>query len=246
MKQIGFHTMTSSDETCCLADCTIWLVIPLNGEVKWVSGEDVRFIGEHQIGLVVAVGDCLCACRKQGQYLVIDMPEDYACAYFHNTVQGRDGRLWEIGHLLQPIKLLIIHEFFEGNEEEATLLLSYLLHKLTDRIEGASLKYIHGHFTEKIDVRALAEMEHYTPSYYCEWFKRHMEMTPLEYIHFLRVQRAKELLKDSRLSVVVIAGRLGYDYHASFTRMFKKYARLSPSAYRARLNGEQKQVQLTE
>ncbi len=60
-------------------------------------------------------------------------------------------------------------------------------------------------------------------------------MTPLEYIHYLRIHRAKELLQDSKLSMLSISYQLGYEYNASFTRMFKKYEQISPSEYRAAL-----------
>lgn len=168
--------------------------------------------------------------------LVIAIPEDYAAFYFKDALDRREGLSWQIDATWQSIKDLMLTETVNNNKEGVSLLLNYVLRKIADQPVSTSIRFINKHYTEKIDIKSLAAMEHYTPSYYCDWFKRKMSMTPLEYIHYLRIHRAKELLRDSKLSVLTISYQLGYEYNASFTKMFKKYERLSPSEYRAASN----------
>lgn len=168
--------------------------------------------------------------------LMIEIPEDFAAFYFKDARDKRVGITWAINAILQSVKELMLIEAGNNNSEGVGLLLNYLLQKMADQPTCTSIRFIHKHYTEKIEVKSLAAMEHYTPSYYCDWFKRKMNMTPLEYIHFLRIHRAKELLRESKLSVLTISYQLGYEYNASFTKMFKKYEQLSPTEYRAASN----------
>ena len=53
----------------------------------------------------------------------------------------------------------------------------------------------------------------------------------------LRMERAKELLRGSKLSVKEIAHELGYSRQHDLTRAFRKYSGTSPSEWKTRLNG---------
>lgn len=59
-------------------------------------------------------------------------------------------------------------------------------------------------------------------------------MPPLEYLQALRVERAKSLLENSRLSVDGIVAEVGYTDVSSFRRLFVRLAGLSPAQYRRR------------
>ncbi|HEY0721012.1 MAG TPA: helix-turn-helix domain-containing protein, partial [Gammaproteobacteria bacterium] len=59
-------------------------------------------------------------------------------------------------------------------------------------------------------------------------------MAPLAYMHALRVERAKELLEQTRHSVAQIAAAVGYDDETSFRRIFARHTGLSPAEYRKR------------
>lgn len=59
-------------------------------------------------------------------------------------------------------------------------------------------------------------------------------MPPLEYLQLLRVERAKSLLENSRMSVDGIVAEVGYTDVSSFRRLFVRLAGLSPAQYRRR------------
>jgi LacI family transcriptional regulator len=54
----------------------------------------------------------------------------------------------------------------------------------------------------------------------------------------VRFQRAKQLLRTSKLPVVQIAKVIGYQQHAYFSTAFRKFAGMSPTEYRAAERGE--------
>ncbi|WP_241654845.1 helix-turn-helix transcriptional regulator [Sporolactobacillus shoreae] len=235
MRNIFFTLTSLGQEENGLNETHVTLLIPIQGNVGVITADSRKMVTCSQMCLL-PVHHAYAVCSSgSNESLVIEMPEGFADLYIKDIMDEREGFVLEIDTLLQPVKDLLIHEVIQHNHEESELLLSYLLRKMAANPESPSLRFIRKHYAEKIDIKALAEMEHYTPSYYCGWFKRKTRMTPLEYIHFLRIHRAKELLRDSKLSVLTISYQLGYEYNASFTKMFKKYERLSPSEYRAAL-----------
>ena len=63
-------------------------------------------------------------------------------------------------------------------------------------------------------------------------FKNATDMTPQEYRLSFRMNKAKELLKDSSISVQNVAYSVGYNDPFSFSKFFKRETGLSPSEYR--------------
>lgn len=65
-------------------------------------------------------------------------------------------------------------------------------------------------------------------------FKRATGYRPIEYVHTLRVEEAKEMLELSSNAVDQIGREVGYEDPASFRRIFKRKVGLTPSIYRRR------------
>lgn len=65
-------------------------------------------------------------------------------------------------------------------------------------------------------------------------FRAAAGMPPLEYLQQLRVERAKSLLENSRMSLDGIVSEVGYTDVSSFRRLFLRLAGLSPAQYRRR------------
>jgi YesN/AraC family two-component response regulator len=236
LEVISFYFMSFSKKQhyCSSSHCKI--VIPIHGSMGIVTDSGEKKITSSQFCLLpVRFSYSLCS-SESNENLVVEVPERYIREHLKNQMDKQNELIWDANLIWQSIKDLLIHEVMQHNHDEAVLLLNYWFHKMMDEPASVSIRYIHKHYTEKIDVKSLAAMEHYTPSYYCDWFKRKMKMTPLEYIHYLRINRAKELLGDPKLSVLTISYQLGYEYNASFTKMFKKYERRSPSEYRATMH----------
>jgi transcriptional regulator GlxA family with amidase domain len=55
---------------------------------------------------------------------------------------------------------------------------------------------------------------------------------PIDYVQALRVEEAKQMLETDDMVLDDIAGAVGYDDSASFRRLFKRRAGLTPAAYR--------------
>ncbi len=59
-------------------------------------------------------------------------------------------------------------------------------------------------------------------------------MSPLDYVHTLRIEEAKQMLETGDLPVEAIALEVGYEDAAFFARLFRRKVMLTPAQYRKR------------
>jgi transcriptional regulator GlxA family with amidase domain len=64
-------------------------------------------------------------------------------------------------------------------------------------------------------------------------FKKAAGATALHYLQRVRIETAKELLRNSSLSIEQISYRVGYEDTSFFCRLFKRNERLTPGDYRS-------------
>ena len=67
----------------------------------------------------------------------------------------------------------------------------------------------------------------------CHIFKSDVGMPPIRYLRLLRMERAKDLLESSFLSVKEIAFQVGLNDESHFVRDFKSAYGFSPAHYRS-------------
>lgn len=98
------------------------------------------------------------------------------------------------------------------------------------------LDYIRDHYHEHdLSLDRLAEMFRLTPPYISRLFKDHTESNFIDYMIEIRIEAAKELLKDKSIKVNDVSEAVGYANTRSFLRTFKKFTGLTPTEYRERM-----------
>lgn len=101
---------------------------------------------------------------------------------------------------------------------------------------AAVVRYIREHYADKeLTTRSIAENTYLSQNYMCALFKKETGKTVNEFITEIRLERAKELLKDPRVKLYEIAFAIGFTDANYFSSMFKKATGLSPSQYRERM-----------
>lgn len=86
--------------------------------------------------------------------------------------------------------------------------------------------------SEPITTDIVADHLYMSRSHLSTIFKRSYGVGLNHYIHEIKIDRAKELLKDRSKSITQIAGYLGYSSSSHFNRVFKQITSLTPNEYR--------------
>jgi transcriptional regulator GlxA family with amidase domain len=89
-------------------------------------------------------------------------------------------------------------------------------------------------FAEQLDVPALAREAHASRAHFVRSFKKAFGETPHRYLLRRRVERAKELLRNTRLSVTEVSIAVGFRSLGSFSTAFHQLIGESPRAYARR------------
>lgn len=101
------------------------------------------------------------------------------------------------------------------------------------RIEK-SLQFLINNFKQDISIPDLASIENLSSSRYRYVFKELTGKSPKEYLTDVRMQRARDLLTTTNLSVSDIAELVGYKNMLYFCRIFKQYSGMTASEFRKR------------
>lgn len=101
-----------------------------------------------------------------------------------------------------------------------------------DRIIYA-LNYIKEHYMHAIDLQNLAMMTGYSFDRFRHAFKERTGLSPKNYIITMRLERALELLSNTRIKISAISAECGFSTPSQFSFMFHKFASMTPKEYRS-------------
>ncbi len=89
-------------------------------------------------------------------------------------------------------------------------------------------------YANRLGIDALSDEAHLSRYHFIRTFRRHLFETPHQYIIRKRVEKARELLALSELSITEICFEVGFESLGSFSALFHRVVGWSPSIYRAR------------
>ncbi|MGD9807885.1 MAG: AraC family transcriptional regulator [Deferribacterales bacterium] len=121
----------------------------------------------------------------------------------------------------------IIYRALRGSQAQSLYALAAHDGKFA-RISKA-LMMIHRDCSIKDDVTHLAESANMSLSTFHRAFKEITSESPGQYIKKVRMNKAKELIKNERMKVYIAAHKVGYESVSQFSREFKKFFGESPT-----------------
>lgn len=99
-------------------------------------------------------------------------------------------------------------------------------------------RYIQEHLSEEISLNVLSEEFHLSAQYISQIFKSEIGVNFLVYLTGIRMEKAKQLLLTTSLSIAEVSEQAGYGDYRVFTKVFKKNEGITPSQYRRDLARE--------
>lgn len=100
--------------------------------------------------------------------------------------------------------------------------------------EGVSLvqSWVRQHLTEDITLAALAQLVEQSPRNFSRRFQAATSESPMAYVLRLRLDSARELLRDTNLTVAEVGEACGFRTAAYFGRVFRERLSMTPGEYR--------------
>ncbi|EOR96158.1 Transcriptional regulator, AraC family [Arcticibacter svalbardensis MN12-7] len=85
-------------------------------------------------------------------------------------------------------------------------------------------------------VQEVSDHLHISARYLTDLLKSLTGQSTQQHIHNKLIEKAKDRLSTSRLTIAEIAYQLGFEHPQSFNKLFKRYTEISPTAYRQSFN----------
>ena len=99
-------------------------------------------------------------------------------------------------------------------------------------------EYMNNNYTRnELSLIEMADYFDITPQYLSNYFKNKEGENIIDYITNLRIQKAKNLLENTDLTIKEIISQIGYLDASSFNRKFKKLTGYTPGEYRSNVSG---------
>lgn len=115
--------------------------------------------------------------------------------------------------------------------------------QVDDALVARCQTWIAEHYDTSAPVAAMVKLAGIPERSFKRRFQAATGMAPLEYVHTLRLEEAKQMLEATSDSIEAIAAEVGYEDAGFFARLFKRYVSLTPAQYRRRFGGLRRALQ---
>jgi len=150
--------------------------------------------------------------------LIADANEGYTTErlYTEYLTQALAVRMLFLGRAAEP----------QNNNKRISGLPGHVLRRIIERMRC---------FSCDLSLQALANESGYSRVHFVRMFRAATGYSPHNYLLNLRLERARELLKNPSISLIDIALDCGFSSHSHMSRLFHKSVGVTPSAYRRSL-----------
>lgn len=216
------------------------IVLKWEGETVYTDCKGMQVLSNATHPVFLPKGSCYeWRCCRAGRYTIVEFDTDFICEEIWGLTYTNVERLRQHLHALEleclhkkPHWRLrasgavyeILYELLTAGEGEYTP--SEKLEKIRPAVE-----YMTEHYNEELSNEALARMTDISTVYFRKIFTSAYGMPPMRYLHLLRIQKAKEMLRSDYGSLANVAASVGYPNVFHFSKAFKQIVGISPGAY---------------
>ncbi len=139
------------------------------------------------------------------------------------------ARLCGPDHAIRTAKVHLMGDHGDGQLPFAAM--TQRVQKI-DAVIGECQVWIAENYASSNPVTLMTERSGLKPRTFARRFHAATGYQPMDYVHALRIEEAKQLLERDTLAVNEVSQAVGYEDSAYFRRLFKRKAGLTPAAYR--------------
>lgn len=145
----------------------------------------------------------------------------------HEAAKLEPGAHAIIDRLSEIILIQVIRATLDATTEHIPFLSVF-----SDSRINQVLTAIHADPADNWSVERLGQLVNMSRSSFSNRFNELANMTPLQYVIFVRLQKASRLLIESSIPLIAVADRIGYQSEAAFSQAFKKQYGMRPGEFR--------------
>ena len=119
----------------------------------------------------------------------------------------------------------------DGKIEYFASVFIYKLYKVKEEV-GRGKQYIESHLDEPFNLDEISKSAYLSKSHFTKLFKKHIGVTPHEYYMSCKIEKLKEMLLDTNLSITQAFEACNLNYNGYYARLFKERVGVTPSEYR--------------
>jgi AraC family transcriptional regulator len=135
------------------------------------------------------------------------------------------GRLYGESLSIALLKYLAARYATPGNLRRAS--------SLSPRQRRTIVDYVRANLADDISVGELAAIVSMSPSHLTRVFRISFGVTPYQFVMQQRIEGAKGMLKEAKLSANDVATALGFASQSHFAKVFRQFTGVTPKRYRA-------------
>lgn len=145
----------------------------------------------------------------------------------HEAARLEPGAHAIIDRLAEIILIQVIRATLDTSKEQIPFLAVF-----SDPRLNQVLTAIHSNPADDWSVERLGQIANMSRSSFSNRFSELTHMTPLQYVIFVRLQKASRLLLETDAALIAIAEQIGYQSEAAFSQAFKKQYGMRPGEFR--------------
>ncbi len=153
---------------------------------------------------------------------------------WHDLVLHLIARLCGANHAIRTAKVYLLSGHLDGQLPFAAMTRRV---QSSDAVIGQCQEWIAQNYACANPVAAMAERSGLKPRTFARRFRAATGYQPMDYVHALRIEEAKQLIETGSTGIDEISFKVGYEDPTFFRRLFKRKAALTPAAYRRKFNG---------
>lgn len=148
----------------------------------------------------------------------------------NEMLEGAAGWREVIHSLVQQVvvQLLRSHVNLQRSEE---LELSRV--GIVDRRLRLAIEFMHDHCARELSLAEIAAAAYLSEFHFARLFKKITGTSPHAYLAAIRIERARQLLAETDLTITDVGARVGYQSQSHFTKIFREATGLTPHAFRS-------------
>jgi transcriptional regulator GlxA family with amidase domain len=141
------------------------------------------------------------------------------------------GRFVGLKEALEVAKAYLINWHDAGQQPFASL---HVSQQASDGLIAKCQAWVAEHYAGPSPVAAMTKLSGLPERTFIRRFAKATGRSPLDYVHSLRLEEAKQILETEELSIETIAEQVGYEDASFFGRLFRRKVGLTPAQYRLR------------